>query len=56
MHRWAEFPALVSYNRFKLTPSVLVPLLAYLQSQYHATVGCAFRASLEDNRKDSIDP
>ena len=27
IHRWAEFPALVSYNRFvELTPSVLVPL------------------------------
>ena len=32
MHRRAEFPALVSYNRFvELTPSLMVPLLAYLQ-------------------------
>ena len=37
IHRWAEFPALVSYNRFvELTPSVLVPLLAYLQQRQAA--------------------
>src|SRR6185436_9536339 len=31
----AEFPSLVSYNRFvELMPSVLVPLCAYLQSCY----------------------
>ena len=29
MHRRAEFPGLVSYNRFvELTPAVLVPLSA----------------------------
>ena len=34
IHRRAEFPGLVSYNRFvELTPSVLVPLLAYLQQR-----------------------
>ena len=34
MHRRAEFPALVSYNRFvELTPSLMVPLLAYLQQR-----------------------
>ena len=34
IHRRAEFPALVSYNRFvELTPSVMVPLLAYLQQR-----------------------
>ena len=40
MHRWAEFPALVSYNRFvELTPSVLVPLLAYLQQRQGSCTG-----------------
>ncbi len=31
-HLGPEFPALVSYNRFvELTPTVMIPLLAYLQ-------------------------
>ena len=43
MHRWAEFPALVSYNRFvELTPSVLVPLLAYLQQRQGSCTGLSF--------------
>ena len=43
MHRRAEFPGLVSYNRFvELTPSVLVPLLAYLQQRQGNCTGLAF--------------
>ena len=43
IHRWAEFPALVSYNRFvELTPSVLVPLLAYLQQRQGSCTGLSF--------------
>ena len=43
MHRWAEFPALVSYNRFvELPPSVLVPLLAYLQQRQGNCTGLSF--------------
>ena len=43
IHRWAEFPALVSYNRFvELTPSVLVPLLAYLQQRQDNCTGLSF--------------
>ena len=47
MHRWAAFPALVSYNRFvELTPSVLVPLpaylLAYLQQRPGNCTGLSF--------------
>ena len=34
IHRRPEFPALVSYNQFvELTPTVLIPLLAYLQQR-----------------------
>ena len=43
MHRRAEFPALVSYNRFvELPPSVLVPLLAYLQQRQGNCTGLSF--------------
>ena len=43
MHRWAEFPALVSYNRFvELTPSVLVPLPAYRQQRPGNCTGLSF--------------
>ena len=43
MHRRAEFPALVSYNRFvELTPSVMVPLLAYLQQRQGNCTGLSF--------------
>ena len=43
MHRWAEFPAPVSYNRFvELTPSVLVPLPAYLQQRQGNCTGLSF--------------
>ena len=43
MHRRAEFPALVSYNRFvELTPSLLVPLLAYLQQRPGNCTGLSF--------------
>jgi hypothetical protein len=39
----AEFPHLVSYNRFvELMPSVLVPLCAYLQSCYGPCSGISF--------------
>ena len=39
----AEFPALVSYNRFvELTPTVLIPLLAYLQQRQGSCSGLAF--------------
>jgi len=39
----SEFPHLVSYQRFvALIPSVLVPLLAYLQSHYGACTGISF--------------
>lgn len=39
----SEFPTLVSYQRFvELTPSVLVPLCAYLQSCYGECTGISF--------------
>jgi transposase, IS4 family len=39
----AEFPQLVSYNRFvELMPSLLVPLCAYLQSCYGDCTGISF--------------
>ena len=39
----SEFPHLVSYQRFvALIPSVLVPLLAYLQRCYGACTGISF--------------
>jgi len=39
----SEFPHLVSYQRFvALIPSVLVPLLAYLQSSYGTCTGISF--------------
>jgi hypothetical protein len=39
----AEFPNLVSYSRFvELTPSLLVPLCAYLQSCYGSCSGVSF--------------
>ena len=42
-HLSSEFPHLVSYQRFvALIPSVLVPLLAYLQSRYGACTGISF--------------
>jgi hypothetical protein len=43
IHLRSEFPRLVSYQRFiALIPSVLVPLLAYLQSRYGACTGISF--------------
>jgi hypothetical protein len=43
VHLTSEFPQLVSYQRFvALIPSVLVPLLAYLQSCYGACTGISF--------------
>jgi hypothetical protein len=43
VHLSSEFPHLVSYQRFvALMPSVLVPLLAYLQSRYGACTGISF--------------
>ena len=43
VHLTSEFPHLVSYQRFvALIPSVLVPLLAYLQSRYGACTGISF--------------
>lgn len=43
VHLSSEFPQLVSYQRFvALMPSVLVPLLAYLQSRYGACTGISF--------------
>ncbi len=43
IHRRAEFPGLVSYNRFvELTPSVMVPLLAYLQQRQGKCTGLSF--------------
>jgi len=39
----SEFPHLVSYTRFvALIPTILVPLLAYLQSRYGACTGISF--------------
>ncbi|MFL5692273.1 MAG: IS982 family transposase [Ktedonobacteraceae bacterium] len=43
VHLTSEFPHLVSYQRFvALIPSVLVPLLAYVQSRYGACTGISF--------------
>jgi DDE family transposase len=43
VHLTSEFPQLVSYQRFvALIPSVLVLLLAYLQSRYGACTGISF--------------
>ena len=43
VHLTSEFPHLVSYQRFiALLPSMLVPLLAYLQSRYGACTGISF--------------
>src|SRR5947209_13922389 len=43
VHLSREFPQLVSYQRFvALIPSVLVALLAYLQSRYGACTGISF--------------
>jgi hypothetical protein len=43
VHLTGEFPHLVSYQRFvALIPSVLVALLAYLQSRYGACTGISF--------------
>jgi hypothetical protein len=43
VHLSREFPHLVSYQRFvALIPSVLVPMLAYLQSRYGACTGISF--------------
>src|SRR5690348_5197674 len=43
VHLTSEFPHLVSYQRFvALIPSVLVALLAYLQSRYGACTGISF--------------
>jgi Transposase DDE domain len=46
-HWRAEFPALVSYQRFvECLPAVLVPLAAYLETRLGATHGIAFIDSL----------
>ncbi len=46
-HLRAEFPNLVSYNRFvELMPTALVPLCYYLQTRKGETVGIAFIDSL----------
>lgn len=43
VHLTSEFPHLISYQRFvALMPSVLVPLLAYLQSRYGGCTGISF--------------
>jgi len=43
VHLREEFPNLVSYNRFvELTPSVLIPLCAYLQHCYGQCSGVSF--------------
>jgi DDE family transposase len=43
VHLSREFPHLVSYQRFvSLIPSVLVPLLAYLQTRYGTCTGISF--------------
>ncbi len=43
VHLTREFPRLVSYQRFiALIPSVLVPMLAYLQSCYGSCTGISF--------------
>ncbi len=43
VHLTSEFPHLVSYTRFvALIPTMLVPLLAYLQSRYGACTGISF--------------
>ena len=43
VHLTSEFPHLLSYQRFiALIPSLLVPLLAYLQSRYGACTGISF--------------
>ena len=42
-HRRPEFPGLVSYNRFvELTPTVIIPLLAYLQQRQGDCTGLSF--------------
>ena len=42
-HLHAEFPGLVSYQRFvELIPTVLVPLCAFLQTTYGSSTGIAF--------------
>jgi Transposase DDE domain len=42
-HLRSEFPLLVSYQRFvELTPQMLVPLLAYLNSLYGSCTGVSF--------------
>ena len=43
VHLTKEFPHLVSYQRFvALIPSLLVPMLAYLQTRYGACTGISF--------------
>ena len=43
IHRRPEFPGLVSYNRFvELTPTVIIPLAAYLQQRQGNCTGIAF--------------
>jgi len=43
VHLKSEFPRLVSYQRFVgLIPQMLVPMLAYLSSQYGACTGISF--------------
>jgi hypothetical protein len=43
VHLTSEFPHLISYNRFvALIPTMMVPLLAYLQSRYGACTGISF--------------
>lgn len=43
VHLRSEFPHLVSYQRFvALIPSILVPMLAYLQTRYGVCTGISF--------------
>lgn len=50
----SEFPHLVSYPRFvALIPTMLVPLLAYLQSRYGACTGISF---IDSTSLDVCDP
>jgi len=42
-HMRAEFPGLVSYNRFiELMPEILFPLCLYLRSRFGQATGIAF--------------
>jgi hypothetical protein len=43
VHLSSEFPSLISYTRFvALIPTLMIPMLAYLQSRYGACTGISF--------------